>query len=151
MVVGYDRSECQWKSVCWGCSSYWSSMLMRHHCLNAGPSYCHCSRMLFRSTWLLLPSSFYSRASTSSPVCFVRLWTSTTSPGSLAVLRYLCVCWIYLLIYLMLSFVMTLSDLWLSLYVDCFSVCRILSEFLRRIPMFDERKSQKDLQVEISH
>jgi len=56
-----------------------------------------------------------------------------------------------LLICLMLSFVMTLSDLWLSLYVDCFSVCRILSEFLRRIPMFDERKSQKDLQVEISH
>jgi len=29
------------------------------------------------------------------------------------------------------------------------SVCRILSEFLQRIPMFDERKNQKDLQVKI--
>ena len=33
---------------------------------------------------------------------------------------------------------------------ECWSVYRILSEFLQRIPMFDERKNQKDLQVEIA-
>ena len=32
--------------------------------------------------------------------------------------------------------------------VEYLSVCRILNEFLQRIPMFDERKNQKDLQVE---